>query len=256
VATIVAEADCKGADVSKRIWNAFLTDRDRAVFASSGYAAPVGFGSRPALMLVDVSYNFCGRKPEPILESIKTYRNSCGEEAWAAIAVIRELIDTCHDQGLPVVYSTNTRRHDGFDAGAWRWKNARELEDPDKEIAGNEIVEAIAPAPQDVVILKTKPSAFFGTPLLSFLIDLKVDTLIVCGVSTSGCVRATVIDAFSNNLRVQIVEDACFDRSEASHAINLADMNAKYGDVRHSSEILPVLRSIPRGLFALPGGHV
>jgi maleamate amidohydrolase len=241
--------------MSQRIWDRFLTDRDRSVFAASGYSAPVGFGKRPALMIVDVSYNFCGDRPEPILDSIAKWRNSCGEDAWHAIAVIRRLIDACHAGGLPVFYSTNTRRVDGFDAGAWRWKNARELEDAQKEIAGNEIVRELAPAPQDVVILKTKPSAFFGTPLLSFLIDLKVDTLMVCGVSTSGCVRATVIDAFSNNLRVQLIEDGCFDRSESSHAINLADMNAKYADVISSETALGAIGSVPPGQFDLPRGH-
>ena len=240
--------------MTQRVWDSFLTERDREVFAASGYSAPVGFGDRPALMIVDVSYNFCGDRPEPILESIAKWRNSCGDDAWRAIAVIRRLIDACHERGLPVFYSTNTRRLDGFDAGAWRWKNARELEDAHKEIAGNEIVKEIAPAPQDVVILKTKPSAFFGTPLLSFLFDLKVDTLMVCGVSTSGCVRATVIDAFSNNLRVQVVEDACFDRSEASHAINLADMNAKYADVISSGFALEAMAARPKGLFELPRG--
>lgn len=240
--------------MTERIWDRFLTRRDREVFAASGYAAPMGFGARPALFIVDVSYNFCGDKPEPLLKSIERWRNSCGEEAWTAIAVIRRLIDKCHARRVPVFYSTNTRRADGFDAGGWRWKNARELEDAEKEIAGNEIVSAIAPSPQDVVILKTKPSAFFGTPLLSFLIDLKVDTLMVCGVSTSGCVRATVIDAFSNNLRVQVIEDACFDRSEASHAINLADMNAKYADVISGDAALAHLDTVPTDLFALPTG--
>lgn len=104
------------------------------------------------------------------------------------------------------------------------------------------------------MILKTKPSAFFGTPLLSFLIDLKVDTLMVCGVSTSGCVRATVIDAFSNNLRVQVIEDGCFDRLETSHAINLCDMNAKYADVIPSTEALETIGALPDGLFELPKG--
>lgn len=235
-------------------WEQFLTPRDREVIAASGYAGRCGFGQRPALMIVDVSYNFCGDRPEPILDSIARWRNSCGEDAWEAIAVIRQLIDACHAKGLPVFYSTNTRRRDGFDAGGWRWKNTRELEDPDKEIAGNEIVAEIAPAPQDVVILKTKPSAFFGTPLTSFLVDLKVDTLMVCGVSTSGCVRATVIDAFSNNFRVQVVGDACFDRLQVSHAINLCDMDAKYADVIGSDAALGAIAGLPAGLFALPGG--
>lgn len=240
--------------MTEKLWYEFLTPRDRAVIAASGYAGRGGLGQRPALMIVDVSYNFCGDRPEPILKSIKRWRNSCGEDAWRAIEVIGRLIEACHGKGLPIFYSTNTRRRDGFDAGAWRWKNTRELEEPDKEIAGNEIVAAIAPAPQDIVILKTKPSAFFGTPLLSFLVDLKVDSLMVCGVSTSGCVRATVIDAFSNNLRVQVIGDGCFDRLEVSHAVNLCDMDAKYADVIASSEALEEIARFPAGLFDLPKG--
>jgi len=240
--------------MSKPIWDRFLTPRDREAFAAAGYAAPMGFGQRPALMIVDVSYNFCGDRPEPLLKSIAKWRNSCGEDAWRAITHIRRLIDACHGRGFPIFYSTNTRRPDGFDAGAWRWKNAREFEDPEHDIKSNDIVAEIAPSPQDVVIYKTKPSAFFGTPLISFLIDLKVDTLVVCGVSTSGCVRATVIDAFSNNLRVQVVEEGCFDRSEASHAINLCDMNAKYADVISSDAALAALARIPAGQFDLPKG--
>lgn len=230
--------------MTARIWEQYWTAKDREAMQASGYANPMGFGSRPALMIVDASYNFCGEKSEPLLESIKTWRNSCGTDAWDAIAVIRRLIDAAHNKNVPVFYSTNTRRLDGFDAGGWRWKNARELEDPEKEIRGNEIVAVIAPEDRDVVILKTKPSAFFGTPLLSFLVDLKVDTLVVCGVSTSGCVRATVIDAFSNNFRVQVVEDACFDRSEVSHAVNLGDMNAKYSDVVSSERVLEVFSGL------------
>jgi nicotinamidase-related amidase len=240
--------------MEKRIWDRHLTERDKQVIAASGYASRAGFGKRPALMIVDVSYNFLGDKPEPILESIRKWRNSCGEDGWRAVAVNRTLIDACHAKGLPVFYSTNTRRSDGFDAGSWKWKNAREFESYDQEINGNEIVAEIAPEPHDVVIHKTKASAFFGTPLLSFLVDLKVDSLFVTGVSTSGCVRATVLDAFSNNLRCAVVEDATFDRLEVSHAINLCDMNAKYADVVHSAEVIEYVGGLPGGLFELPTG--
>ena len=240
--------------VKEPLWMQYMSARDKAVLEASGYGANMGFGKRPALMIVDVSYNFVGAEPAPILESIKRWRNSCGEEGWAAIKVIRRLLDACHERGLPVFYSTNTRRPDGFDAGSWRWKNSRELEDTEAEIGGNEIVADIAPSPQDVVLLKTKPSAFYGTPFNSFLVDLKVDSLIVVGVSTSGCVRATVIDAFSNNYRVAVVGEGCFDRVEVSHAINLCDMHAKYADVVGVEEALAFIGSLPKGMFELPGG--
>jgi nicotinamidase-related amidase len=241
--------------MADEIWSKYLTPRDRQVLERSGYGARMGYGRRPALMIVDVSYNFCGDAPAPILDSIARWRNSCGEDAWRAIDRIKPLAAACRARGVPVFYSTNQRRPDGFDAGSWRWKNARELEDNDADIRGNRIVADIAPQPQDVVVYKTKPSAFFGTPLLSFLIDLKVDSLLVCGVSTSGCVRATVIDAFSNNLRCAVIADGCFDRIEASHAINLFDMHAKYADVVTSDEAIAFVESLPERLFELPGAR-
>jgi len=108
---------------SMKPWEQFLTEQDRAVLAKGKFGTRMGFGERPALMIVDVSYNFVGEEPAPILESIKRWRNSCGEEGWAAFKVIRRLAEACRAKGLPVFYSTNTRRPDGFDAGSWRWKN-------------------------------------------------------------------------------------------------------------------------------------
>ena len=84
--------------MSEPIWNKFLTERDKQVFAAAGYGARAGFGQRPALIVIDVSYAFCGDKPEPILDSIKRWRNSCGEESWVAIALIRKLIDKAHQK--------------------------------------------------------------------------------------------------------------------------------------------------------------
>jgi nicotinamidase-related amidase len=116
-------------------------------------------------------------------------------------------------------------------------------------------VAEIAPQPRDIVICKQKPSVFFGTPLASFLTLLGADSLIVTGTTTSGCVRATVIDAFSHNYRVSVVEEGCFDRSQASHAINLCDMHAKYADIVKLDEALAFIESLPRGLFDLPKGE-
>ena len=242
--------------MSDPIWNRFLTERDKRVFAAAGYGARAGFGHRPALLVVDVNYNFCGDRPEPILESIKRWRNSCGAEAWDAVAHIRELIDVAHAQGVPVIYTTGVRRADHWDAGSWSWKNNRTEEDVvDKGGRdGNDIVDEIAPDPHDIVVPKQKPSGFFGTNLLSYLVLLGCDSVIVTGTTTSGCVRATVLDAFSNNFRVAIAEEACFDRSEASHAINLCDMQAKYADVLPVEDVKRYLASLPKGLFDLPRG--
>ncbi len=245
--------------MTERIWDKFLTERDRAVFAASGYGAPQGFGKRPALMIIDVNYFFCGDRPEPILEAIKRWRNSCGDEGWPAIKVIKELAEKAREKGVPVIYTTGTARPDLWNRGSWLWINSRSAEDASikktRSLDGNMIVPEIAPKAQDIVVYKEKPSGFFGTPLLSYLMLLGCDSLIVTGTTTSGCVRATVCDAFSNNIRASVVEDGCFDRSQASHAINLCDMNAKMADVRPSADVLHFLKEYPAGQFKLPSGE-
>jgi maleamate amidohydrolase len=202
-------------------WDRFLTSRDRAVYDSAGYGTVLGFGERPAVLIVDVNYDFVGHRREPILESVKTWRNSCGEEGWDGVAAIQSLLEAARSREIPVFYTTSVEpRADGF---------------------GEEF---------EVVIRKTKPSAFFGTPLASYLVELGVDTLLVGGTTTSGCVRASVIDAFSYNYRVAVVEECTFDRGEASHAINLFDMNAKYADVVSLASSVEYVNSRPGGLFA------
>lgn len=243
--------------MSEPIWDKFLTKRDKEVFAASGYGTRSGFGKRPALLIVDVNYAFCGDRPEPILQSIKRWRASCGEEAWAAVAVIKTLIKSAHEKGIPVIYTTGVRRSDNWDAGSWAWKSRRNAEAPKlphSDVDGNQIVKEIAPGPRDIVVLKQKPSGFFGSNLGSYLTLLKCDSVIVTGCTTSGCVRATAVDAFSNNYRTAIVEDGCFDRSEASHAVSLCDLDAKYADVVKSSDVLGFFGNLESGLFDLPAG--
>src|SRR5262249_40633638 len=121
-------------------------------------------------------------------------------------------------------------------------------------VDGNGIVAEIAPAPQDIVVLKQKPSGFFGTNMASYLTLLGCDSVIVTGTTTSGCVRATVLDAFSLNYRIALAQEGSFDLSRASPAINLCDMNAKYADVVKTSEVLAYLDSLPGGMFNLPAG--
>ena len=243
---------------NERIWDKYLTERDKQVFKTSGFGARGGFGKRPALLIIDVSYGFAGDKPEPILDSIKRWSNSCGAESWDAIAVIKELASGFRAKKLPVIYTTGVNRADGWDVGSWAWKNTRTSESlptPTQNIDANAIVSEIAPQAQDLVVLKQKPSGFFGSNLQSYLQLLGADSVVVTGTTTSGCVRATVIDAFSLNFRVSIAEDGCFDRSQASHAINLCDMHAKYADVMPGAEILDYIKTLPDDLFpGLPKG--
>ena len=248
--------------MSEPIWNKFLTERDKAVFAAGGFGARAGFGKRPALLVIDVNWAFCGERPEPILESIKRWRTSCGEEAWAAVDYIKPLIESARAKGLPVIYTTGEGRPDKWDRGSWSWKSSRADETGAAfssstnapPLDGNEIVAPIAPGPKDIVIRKQKPSGFFGSNLASYLTLLACDSVVIVGTTTSGCVRATAVDAFSLNYRVILVEEGCFDRSEASHAVSLCDMHAKYADVVATAEVLAYFDRLPNNLFDLPSG--
>ncbi|WP_196258133.1 MFS transporter [Pelagibacterium limicola] len=248
--------------MTERIWDKYLEEEDKAVFAASGFGALAEWGKRPALLIIDVNYAFCDEKPTPILESIKKWRTSCGEYAWEAMPVLQTLIETCRGKGIPIIYTTGTQRPDKWDAGSWAWKSSRRKQEAaaaaplltSDGLDGNEIVAEIAPGPRDIVIHKQKPSGFAGTPLTSYLQLLGCDSVIVTGTTTSGCVRATVLDAFSLNYRVTVVEDGCFDRAQANHAINLCDMHAKYANVLPSQEVVAHLNTLSQGMYDLPSG--
>jgi nicotinamidase-related amidase len=109
---------------------------------------------------------------------------------------------------------------------------------------GYEFVAEIAPRPGDVLLPKKHPSAFFGTPLASYLIERNVDTLVVTGCTTSGCVRGTVVDGFAYNYKVVVPQECVYDRSPVSHAVNLFDMASKYADVRPTAEVLGLLETL------------
>ncbi len=234
------------------VWDDILTPRDKEVFALSGYGKRGGFGQRPALLVIDVNYNFVGDKPEPILESVKRFRNSCGAEGWEGVHHISELLAQARKKHLPTFYTTaEENRANATVVGGWQAKSSRTTEDMTEAWEKtNAIVAEIAPQKGDIVVHKQKPSAFFGTPLMSMLNQLHVDSLLVTGTTTSGCVRASVIDAFSYNLKVSVVEECVFDRGQASHKINLFDMAMKYADVIPIKEAVDYIRSLPENLYA------
>lgn len=243
--------------MNERIWDRFLTDRDREIMKGTGYGVRAGFGERPVLLVIDVSYGFTGLKGQPFEEAQSIWPNACGDTAWGAIPNIQRLISAARAKGLPVIYTTGQFREDGWDIGSWGWKSARvDSWDAPKgnHRNANEIIDELEPGDRDIVIHKLKPSAFFGTPLSSFLTQLKADSVIITGTVTGGCVRASVIDAFSYNYRIAVAEDACFDRLEVAHAINLLEMNAKYADVLPTATITDYVDSLSEGLFELPPG--
>ena len=230
----------------KRIWDPYLTQRDRSVLQAAGYGKRGGFGTRPALFIIDVQYNFCGDKPEPILEGLKTYRTHCGPEAWQAVDRIVPLLSLARDKNIPIFYTESERRADLLDSGVQVGKNYRGREKTVVEgTHATRTVEPLAPLPQDIRIGKRKPSCFFGTIFMSHLNYFDVDTLILVGCTTSGCLRATAVDAYSFNFKVVIPEECSFDRFEASHAVNLFDLNCKYADVIPAQEVEAYLRDLP-----------
>ena len=234
------------AETRPRIWDAFLTDQDRLVYVAAGYGRRGGFGTRPALFLIDIHYNFLGDEPLPILEAIKQYRTACGERGWAVVRRLEKLLPTARERRVPIFYTVAERRADLRDGGAYLYKNYRAADGVNVAgTRGTQIVETLTPRPEDHLISKRKPSAFFGTDLMSLLNGLDVDTVVLSGCTTSGCIRATAVDAFSYNFRVAVIEDCTFDRGEASHAMNLFDLNAKYADVVGATDVQEYFRALP-----------
>ena len=221
------------------IWDEVISERDREVYATAGYGQRQGMGRRPALLVIDMTYAFTGDRREPILDAARRWPNACGEAAFDAIGHIARLLDAARASGVPVIYTRGEHVPDGPEAGRWGGKMSRVFDvPPDATVKGDEIVRDIAPCPGDIVIKKDKPSAFFGTPLVSYLVERGIDSLIVTGCTTSGCVRASVIDGFSYNYRLSVVEEGVFDRGEVTHKLNLFDMNSKYADVVSASAMI------------------
>jgi nicotinamidase-related amidase len=216
-------------------WEAFLTERDKQHLAQSpfGNRPPRGFGERPAIIVVDDYYGSVGTERQPLLESIKTWPASCGEEGWEAIDKTVVLLEAARAAAVPIIYLHGL---DGF--GHPRMS-------PEMAAKSNEIVAEIAPQPGDIVIQKMAASGFHGTPILFHLHQLRIDTLIVVGESTSGCVRATVVDAATERFSVSVVGECCFDRTEMSHWVNLFDMNTKYADVIDVETAVKYFASLP-----------
>lgn len=192
-------------------------------------------------MVVDMLTPFVGEREESILQSVERYPLSCGEDGWRAVRRIKEILDVSHSRGIPVIYTVISR--DG--AAPLREKHPVNDDKTKARLGADSIVPDIAPRGDDIIVEKSKASAFFGTALVSHLVSRGIDTLVVTGCTTSGCVRATVVDASSYNFRVIVVEECTFDRFQSSHIVSLFDMNAKYANVVSLSSARDYLLSLP-----------
>ena len=208
-------------------WRDVMPPEDIATYAT--YARKTRIGNAPALLAVDL-YNLVykgGAKPPH--EICAEFPSTCGKFAYETIAPTVELIAACRRAGLPVYYS----------AGSHSAKRVQSTQRSHTTFTEHdyEIHEAFAPAPADHLFRKERASAFFGTPLIAHLVRNGIDSLIVCGQTTSGCVRASTLEAYSYGFHVSIVEECVFDRSELSHKVNLFDLHHKYADVMKLDEV-------------------
>lgn len=221
--------------IKKRPWEDMLTETDKIVIEKGGYGQSRGLGKRPLLVIIDAQLNYIGAD-KPIAEQLDEWPSGGGDIAWKGIRKIQELKEQAASLGFPVLYTRNVQKKTlQFDSFSTKTKR-----DQSKYIDGNpaaDILECLAPSDSDIVMDKSYASAFFGTPLISYLVKMQIDSLIIVGGSTSGCVRATAIDAVTHNYNVAVIEDAVFDRIELSHKASLLDLWMKYCDVLTSNEI-------------------
>jgi maleamate amidohydrolase len=233
-------------------WDDVLPEIDRLVYEKGGWGKPRPRGERPVILVVDAMYTFTGDHPEPILDSIDKHWTSCGEFSWDGVREIAELLEVARPQGIPIVYTVMEQRRDFFDRAPANRARAKAGAKLPTDLIGsyaNEVVAEIAPAPEDIVITKPKPSAFFGTPLVSYLTYLQADTVILTGCVTSGCIRAAAVDASSYNYNVIVPEECVWDRGILAHKANLFDIQMKCGDVEPASTTADWIRSLPERPF-------
>lgn len=204
----------------------------------SHYQTTPKLGQRPCLLLIDL-YNLSYKGGNrPVRELLDINPSGCGEHAYAAIEPTKKLIQMFRDANHPIIYST--RLWEAHASGTHSTQRKRkELCEEDYDIYFE-----FSPEPADVIIKKSRASVFFGTTMAETLEDLKIDSLVIAGESTSGCVRASVVEAYSHGLPPVIISDCVFDRNPVSHAINLFDMHHKYGHVMSLSAFEPKYKSL------------
>lgn len=227
-------------------WDHIISAEEQRAYAAAGFGRPSGMGRRPALLIIDVQYRTVGTEARPFWEAIKEFPTSCGDAGWAAVRQITRLVAAFRANDWPILYPYVSRK-ETFDKGRLADKVPALMTVAER---GYDFVAEVAPREGDILLPKKHPSAFFGTPLTSYLVNLGIDTLVVTGCTTSGCVRGTVVDGFAYNFRAVVPHDAVYDRSATSHAVNLFDMASKYADVMTTTECLAALGRLPRAVAA------
>jgi len=216
------------------IWDDVIPRAEREIYERGGWGGRVGFGQRPALVVIDMYTAFV----DPAYPFASAGARECAR-------AIRVLLDAARAGGLPVFHTRGQRTTRAVERGRWKTRgvDAPIMERPE----AYQIVPELAPRSEEPVLVKAFPSGFVGTNLLSYLVYHRVDTLIVTGTVTSGCVRDTVLDAFNHNYRVAVPVEAVCDRGLTSHKVTLFDIHMKYGDVLPMAEVLEYLHTVRAG---------
>jgi nicotinamidase-related amidase len=205
---------------------------DEEFFRQRGFGIRIGFGERPALIIIDM------------LKGFTDSTMPLGANLDMQIEAQKPLLKIAHERDIPVIFSTVMYEEaEAKDAGLWGIKVKGSL----TLTAGSESVKIdprVGMQPKDILLVKKYASCFFGTDLVPRLNSRRVDTLIITGCTTSGCVRATAVDAVQNGFRPMVVREAVGDRSVAAHEQSLFDLNAKYADVVSLDETLQYLKTI------------
>lgn len=198
------------------------------VYRRQQFGQRTGLGKTPSLLVVDFVNGFT----DPEIFG--------GGNIPEAVTATVPLLALARAKGLPIIFTRIVYAADGSDASLWCQKVPR-LRELTEASPASHVVSELAPLPGELVIRKTQASAFFGTHLAACLVSYGVDSLIVTGCTTSGCVRATVVDAMSHNYRTVVVTDCVGDRALDPHRANLFDMGQKYSDLMRSSEVISIL---------------
>lgn len=201
------------------------------MYNERGFAKRVGFGENPAIIVVDFINAFTDA----------TYK--LGGNYDQEIEHLIPLLDKAREKSVPIIYST-TAYHPSFHDGGVFVKKVPALKELVEGTPAVEVDERIQPQKEDYLITKKYASSFFGTSLSSLLKSLNVDTLIITGCTTSGCIRATVIDANQNGYLPIIPKECTGDRNMLLHENNLFDMDAKYGDVTETKHVMVYLETL------------
>lgn len=211
-----------------------MSPPERTLLKNKGFAQRVGFGSSPAVLVVDFINGFTNP------------RSPLGSEADEAIEQTNRLVLEARAQSLPVFFSTIRYEEPGcVDAGIWISKIAG-LQVLSSETDGSQLDSRLLWQPGDPIIVKKYASCFFGTDLASRLLARRVDTLILAGCTTSGCIRATAVDACQYGFRTIVAQEAVTDRSAVAHSQSLVDIDLKYGDVVSVEEVVVNLAKLNR----------